>query len=119
LKKKTLLQYEYIFSNFNQEEKIGKVFRRCAHLFFWTGIKINHTIERKGCKSNKSKLLKISLCTERLELNYFSSATLKKIKKLYEDHPIYRFLKEKKKKQPISPSNYFQNLFLNEYGFLN
>merc|ERR1740130_708780 len=89
IEKKTLLRSEYIFSNFNQEEKIGKVFKRCAHLFFWTGNKIDHTVQRKGCKSNKSKLLKISLCIERLELNYFSCASLKKIKKLYEVYPIH------------------------------
>ena len=103
---------------FKEEQKMGKIFRKCFHFLVWKNEEIINDIRNGKTRKNLIKILskKIYEILCGLELSYITENYIPKIKNFFEYHVHNRLFRDK--------MIYFSNVFLenmekpeiNEYG---
>ena len=123
--KKKIKIKEEIFSSINkdkfyfkEEQKMGKIFRKCFHFLVWKNEEIINDIRNGKAKKNLRKILskKFYEIFSSLELSFITENYIPKIKNFFEYHIYHRLFRDK--------MIYFSNVFLenmekreiNEYG---
>lgn len=103
-----------------EKQKIGKVIRKCIHLFFWTNKEKFHIITDKRARYKTQKECSLKNkgfdVFSSLELLDFSTGFFEKIKMLSYTASIYKILK--KRKINTIPQYYdgYLGTLVNEYG---
>jgi hypothetical protein len=103
---------------FKEEQKMGKIFRKCFHFLVWKNEEIINDIRNSKTRKNSRKILskKIYGVLSSLELSFITENYISKIKIFFEYHVYHRLYRDR--------MIYFSNVFLentekreiNEYG---